>query len=374
MAANLKDFYSPEVVRRLGRDLAAAHPPFSLERWEAEAFAGFGELSLTERARHLMRCLRSQLPDDYEAAIAILLDSLGPGFGDDELSGMAPFFYLPHVYYVAEFGLDHFESSMRAQYQLTQRFTAELSIRYFLERHPEATLERLRQWASDPSHHVRRLVSEGTRPRLPWTMRLRAFQKDPGPVLELLELLKDDPSLYVRRSVANNLNDIGKDHPGLLARVCREWLEGAGPERQWLVRHALRSAVKRGERGALEALGAGEAAEVEIVRAGFVPERPKRGGKVRFAAVVEARGEREQKLVIDLAVHFVKAKGQPSPKGHAKVFKLKATTLQPGERAEVGKTIDLADLTTRKHYPGWHAAELRINGAPFPAGGFELLP
>lgn len=375
MAASLKDFYSPALVRQLGSTLATAHRAFDLRRWNAEATDGLEALSLTDRARHLMRCLHRQLPADYEAAIDILLRTLGPALPPVEPTtggpsvGMAPFFYLPHVYFVAEYGLGHFEASMRAQYELTQRFTAEFSIRPFLERYPEATLERLRQWAADPSHHVRRLVSEGTRPRLPWAMRLRAFQQDPAPVLALLELLKDDASLYVRRSVANNLNDIGKDHPQILADTCRRWLEGAGPQREWVVRHALRSAVKRGERGALEVMGAGQEARVSVTGAGFLPEKPRKGGKVRFAAEVVAVAEAEQKVVIDLAVFFVKASGQVS----AKVFKLKTVSLKNGERVVVGKTIDLADLTTRKHYPGWHAVELRINGAAYPVGGFELL-
>ena len=246
MAESLKDFYSPELVRRLGASIAAVHPSFDQQRWAKEALEGLGDLSLTDRARHLMNAMRSQLPEDYEAALEILLASLErPGTEGDD-SSMASFFYLPHLYFVSEHGLGHFEASMRAQYLLTQRFTAEFSIRHFLERHPEATLAKLRQWAKDPSHHVRRLVSEGTRPRLPWAMRLRAFQKDPAPVLELLELLKDDESLYVRRSVANNLNDIGKDHPELLVATCERWSRGASAERQWILRHALRSAVKRG--------------------------------------------------------------------------------------------------------------------------------
>lgn len=371
MASSLKDFYSPAVVRRLGEGIGAVYGAFDLERWKREAQDGFEELSLTDRARHLMRCLHRQLPVDYEEAIAILIASLGPCAGEVDLSGMAPFIYLPHVYFVAEYGLaeKHFEASMRAQYELTQRFTAEFSIRYFLERHPEATLARLRQWAADPSHHVRRLVSEGSRPRLPWAMRLKDFQRDPAPVLELLDLLKDDPSLYVRRSVANNLNDIGKDHPEILAATCKRWLEGAGPERAWLVRHALRSAVKRGDKKALEVLGAGDEAEVAVVAAIFSPAKPRRGQKVRFEAELKAGGEARQKLVIDLAILFVKANGQPS----AKVFKLKNVELAPGDKIQLGKTIELADLTTRKHYPGWHGAELRINGAAIPAGGFELL-
>ncbi len=132
---------------------------------------------------------------------------------------------------------------MEAQYELTKRFTAEFSIRPFLERHPEATYARLEKWAHDADVHVRRLVSEGTRPRLPWGSRLRAFQKDPRPRLRLLELLKDDPELYVRRSVANNLNDIGKDHPDVLVKTCARWSKGATPERSWIERMHTRAAV-----------------------------------------------------------------------------------------------------------------------------------
>ena len=138
------------------------------------------------------------------------------------------------------------------------------SVKHYLEQHPKATLAQLMAWTRDPSEHVRRLLSEGTRPRLPWASRLPAFQRDPAPVLALLERLKDDPALYVRRSVANNLNDIGKDHPDLLADTARSWLQDASPERRWIVQHALRSAVKRGEPGALVALGFGAAADVPI--------------------------------------------------------------------------------------------------------------
>ncbi len=160
--------------------------------------------------RHCTNICRPNIPQ----AVDVLLASASQPHEHRASGGMAAFLYMPHLFFVARHGLDHFEDSMRAQHALTQLFTAEYSIRAFLEKHPEATLARLREWTADPSHHVRRLVSEGTRPRLPWAPRLRAFQKDPRPVLELLELLKDDPELYVRRSVANNLNDIGKDHPG----------------------------------------------------------------------------------------------------------------------------------------------------------------
>src|SRR5918997_3406822 len=236
MAAPLKDSFGPDVPVRIAGAIAAVWPAFPVEAFLADALDGYEELELTPRARHIADALGRHLPQDYERAIEILVASLGPKLDSPELTGMDAFVYLPHVFFVAERGADHFEASMRAQYELTQRFSAEYSIRVFLERYPDATLGRLREWALDPSPHVRRLVSEGTRPRLPWAPRLRAFQDDPRPVLELLELLKDDPELYVRRSVANNLNDIGKDHPELLFETCKRWLVDASEERSKLVK------------------------------------------------------------------------------------------------------------------------------------------
>ncbi len=171
-----------------------------------------------------------------------------------------PFFYLPHTIFVAEHGLDHFELSMKAQYELTKRFSAEGSIRPFIAKYPDRTLGTLREWSGDSNAHVRRLVSEGTRLRLPWAMRVQWLDANPERVLELLELLKDDPSTMVRRSVANNLNDLGKVHPALLARTCEAWLQNASTERRALVEHALRSAVKRGNADALRLLGYGRKA------------------------------------------------------------------------------------------------------------------
>jgi 3-methyladenine DNA glycosylase AlkC len=283
---------------------------------------------------------------------------------------LGSFIYLPHTVYVAEFGLEHFELSMQAQHTLTQRFTAEFSIRPFLQKHPEATLERLAEWTADPSEHVRRLVSEGTRPRLPWASRLPAFQRDPAPVLALLERLKDDPSLYVRRSVANNLNDIGKDHPDVLAATATAWLRDATtPARRWIVQHALRSAVKRGEPGALAALGFGASADVVIDQASITPPSAVVGGTLAVAFDVTNNTAQAQRVLVDFAVHYVKANGQ----SRAKVFKLKTLDLAAHETQRVGKTISLAEMTTRKHYPGLHRVDAILNGGARSLGSFELL-
>lgn len=348
--------------------IRAVHADFPHDEFVRTALSGYGPLSLTGRGFHIAAALRKHLPAEYPRAIDVLLASASQPHEHRASGGMAAFLYMPHLFFVAQNGLDHFEDSMRAQHALTQRFTAEYSIRAFLEKHPEATLARLREWTRDPSAHVRRLVSEGTRPRLPWAPRLRAFQKDPRPVLELLELLKDDPELYVRRSVANNLNDIGKDHPALLTAVAKRWLRGASAERQWIVNHALRSAVKRADAGALGALGYGSKAEVALRDKRLAPLRAKIGGSVVVSFTLVNRQHKAQRVLVDLLVHFVKARGTG-----AKTFKMKALTLAPGARVTVAKKIGLRQLTTRKHYPGVHEVEALLNGRRVALGEFTLL-
>lgn len=236
------------------------HPDFDAAAFTRLAHEGLEPLGILERGQHLARALRQALPADYAQAVEVLLASLTPPLPRTDELGLAVFFYLPHVAFVATYGLDAggnggrdpFEVSMRAQYELTRRFSAEFSMRPFLIRQPERTLARLMEWTRDPCPHVRRLCSEGTRPRLPWAMRLPALIKNPEPVLPILEALKDDPDLYVRRSVANHLGDIAKDHLDLVLSLCERWLSDASTERKWLIRHALRHPAKLGHAAALQ--------------------------------------------------------------------------------------------------------------------------
>lgn len=258
--STLKTLLDGDAIDCLAHNLALVHPAFPGDRFRADAQSGLAPLGILDRGQHIARALRQHLPPRYDDAIEVLLRSLTPPLADTHDFGLAGFFYLPHVRFVATYGLDPehnhgrdpFETSMRAQHELTRRFSAEFSIRPFLIRWPERTLERLQAWTRDPDPHVRRLCSEGTRPRLPWAPRLPAFITDPRPTLPILEALKDDPELYVRRSVANHLGDIAKDHPTLIFDVCHQWLPGATAERRWLIRHALRHPAKKGIRRALE--------------------------------------------------------------------------------------------------------------------------
>jgi 3-methyladenine DNA glycosylase AlkC len=370
MAEPLKTFFSPELVRRLAGDIARVHPAFPRRAFEARASSGLDDLELLERGAHIMRALREHLPRAYPEAIDVLLRSLGPVHRSDELigAGMAPFFYLPHTLFVAEHGLEHFDLSMKAQYELTRRFSAEGSMRPYIAREPERTFEVLRAWTHDPNAHVRRLVSECTRLRLPWAARVPWLDAHPERVLDLLELLKDDPSTMVRRSVANNLNDLGRVRPELLTRTGAAWLEGASAERRALVEHALRSAVKRGEPGALKLLGYGGKAAVAVEDVRFQPRRVFIGGSVSVSFTLRSKASTPQDLLVDLAVHFVKASGAASPK----VFKLKRVALLPKATVTFEKSISLAVHTTRKPRPGTHRVDVIVNGKTLPIGSFQV--
>jgi 3-methyladenine DNA glycosylase AlkC len=257
--STLKTLLDREAIQCLAHNVALAHRGFDAEAFQEAARSGLEPLAILQRGQHLAQALRAHLPSRYEDAVAVLLRSLTPPLTRTDELGLGVFFYLLHVCFVAAFGLDAehngdrdpYETSMCAQYELTRRFSAEFSIRPFLIRWPERTLARLREWAGDPDPHVRRLCSEGSRPRLPWAQRIPAFVKDPRPVLPILEALKDDPDLYVRRSVANHVGDIAKDHPALAFELCERWVEDASPDRKWLIRHAVRHPAKSGVRAAL---------------------------------------------------------------------------------------------------------------------------
>jgi len=379
VADRLKDLFNVEMVRRIAAEIRGAYPALKTASFVRECVAPFDALELTPRAAHVAVVLERHLPSRYPDAVGILVRSLAAEHEGTEGQGFAPFRYLPHTMFVARYGLDHLEESLAAQYELTKRFTAEFSIRPFLERHREATLARLHEWTRDPNPHVRRLVSEGTRPRLPWAPRLRDFQRDPAPVLALLEALRDDPERYVQRSVANNLNDIGKDHPATVVATCRRWLQSPTPTREWIVGHALRSLVKQGHTGALDVMGTGSPPAVRVESVQLEP-RVAIGDALRFQVTLASaskgvRGHRvsepsePQQLTIDFAVHFVKRDGTRRPK----VFKLRRLALGAGESVELGGRVSFAPLTTRTPYAGTHALELRVNGLGFPLGEFEVV-
>ncbi|MFC7459559.1 DNA alkylation repair protein [Hydrogenophaga defluvii] len=376
MAEPLKHLLNDGVPPRIAAMVRRAWRGFDTAAFLRQIEPGYEGLELMQRGQRIADALHAHLPTDVPRALAVLTDSLDPPMGLDAKgepdAGDRPysaFLYLPHSMYIAAHGLPHLDYAMRAQHALTQRFTAEFSLRPYLLHHREATLKHLRAWAQDNNAHVRRAASEGTRPRLPWAPRLPAFQKDPTFALPLLDALKDDPSSYVRRSVANHLGDIAKDHPGVATDTARNWLRGASAERETLVRHGLRFLVKQGHAGALETLGVGHAVQLDVAAARITPAHLAIGGKLRIEADLHNPTQRPQRVLADLQVHYVKASGEASPK----VFKLSTLELAPGETVTLGKTLSLAQMTTRTHYPGRHAVALLLNGRVHPIGAFDLI-
>jgi 3-methyladenine DNA glycosylase AlkC len=367
VAEPLKNAFGPDIPLIVAGMVLVVHPSFNKERFVSLALDGYDALELTPRARQISDALAETLPADRREALEIITRSVGPEIEEPELTGMEGFRYLPFVFFVADHGTDHFEAAMAAQYELTKRFTAEFSIRAYLERYPDETLARLRLWAHDDNVHVRRLVSEGTRPRLPWAPQLKRFREDPMPVLALLELLKDDKEEYVRRSVANNLNDIAKDHPELVVRTAELWWNG-DENRRRLVRHGLRTLIKQGDPGALAVLGYGRDSPTRIAGVAVTPEVVSIGESVRITVELSNPSDEPGNALVDIIVYFVKANGSTSPK----VFKGGERSLHPGHTAVVSKLISVAQFSTRTHYPGTHRVEIQINGRLEEGGIFEI--
>jgi len=256
----LKNVLGAEAIKCLANNISYVYPVFQAKEFKKTALDNLESLEFMDRGIHIARVLRTFLPEKYDEAIRVILASLTPANSETEGLGLAVLFYHPHGCFVSEYGLDKdynegddpFDVSMHALYELTKRNTSEFSIRPFLIQHQERTLCILRQWVSDPDPHVRRLCSEGIRPRLPWAPRIPGFLKNPRPIFPILEKLKNDPSIYVRRSVANNLGDIAKDHPELVYNKIENWLNKPTKEVKWLIRHALRYPARKGDKDALK--------------------------------------------------------------------------------------------------------------------------
>ena len=354
MAEPFKNMFREETIHNLAEALEAAGP-LDIDAFTADAMDGLELLELKDRVRHLSAMLRRHLDAGYGAAIAHILRALPPPLSSDR-TVTSGFVIWPLCQFVEDHGVDDPDISLPALYELTRRFSAEFAIRPYLLKYPGRTLDLLSEWAEDEDQHVRRLVSEGSRPRLPWGQRLHFLIEDPTPLLPLLEKLRDDPEEYVRRSVANSLNDIAKDNPDVVVDLCKRWLKGASKDRRRLVRHALRSLVKQGHPGALELLGFAPP-EVRVVS--FTgPKNATIGNTVQLELSLRSTSDQQQNLVIDYALHSPGANGRTT----RKVFKWRTTKVKAGTDMLVRHTHSFRPVTTRPTRPGAYLFELLING------------
>lgn len=364
----MKDGLGRAAVERMAASMVCVDSRFPEKAFITDAMDGLEALELKQRVQHIIGVLNTYLPDDFNEAAKLLTRLKAywiPGDPGDNLGGFAAW---PFIDYIGEHGLEHPETALAALKELTSLFSAEFAIRPFFIHHPALTHRTVNSWCTAPDEHIRRLVSEGSRPRLPWGQQLPLFIKDPAPIFPLLEKLKDDPSEYVRRSVANNLNDISKDHPDQVIALCRHWQKNTTPEVQWIIRHATRTLVKAGHPDVFGLLGYTENPDLTIRSIELLPKSIALGEAIEFTTAVQSNSTEAQWIVIDYAVHHMKANGQTSPK----VFKLRTLEIAPGATVELTKTHAIKPITTRKYYPGEHAVEILINGKTFGRVPFML--
>lgn len=347
--AAFKHWFNAARYRDIADELARISSGFNRRKFLALTLDGLEQRGLMDRLRQTARAYQAALSGRYR-------DKL------DVLRAFAPranhsFVAMSVGDFVAREGLDDFRHSLDALREITRHGSAEFAVRPFLQRDLGGTLGIMEAWAHDADEHVRRLASEGSRPRLPWGLRLQELVRDPGPTGSILEALKCDPALYVRKSVANHLNDIAKHHPGAVLDRVENW-DRTIPETAWIARHALRTLIKRGDTRALAILGATAGMSIEVTSFSVSPRRLSLGNPIELRVELHSTSKRPQTLIVDYVIHYVKASGSTSPK----VFKWGVLNLGPGERVVWVKRQQIRDFSTRRHHAGRHRVELQING------------
>ena len=350
------------VVEDIARRVAAAAPGFDYTSFAADVNAVLPGLELKARIEAIARRLRAGLDDQYPAALSVVVDV---AMAEPPIGGFAAW---PLCTFVEVFGLAHPDVSLPAMEHLTKRASCEFAVRPYLRDHWDAAYDTLMAFTSHDDEAVRRLPSEGTRPRLPWGARVPRLIEDPQPGLALIERLRHDPSETVRRSVANHLNDVAKDHPRLVVETAHRWAAEPAADRKMLSR-ALRTLVKRGDPGALQLLGFTTEAAVEVLRFAVQPATVEMGERIELTAHIRSASDEAQRLVVDFVIHHVNAAGTTSPK----VFKWTTLDLAGRATARLTKRRLIQTSSTRTYYPGEHRVEMQVAGVVVAAAAFDVV-
>lgn len=355
-----KNRYSRDSITAMAKAIKAVDPKFDLNGFVKSVITDqFDQLEFKDRNRAIARALATHLPNDYGKAIDTLIRAAPQLDGFHNWAAMT---------FIELCGLDHFDHSIRGMKALTRYSTAESAIRPYMNRYLDRMMPILHQWAEDPDEHVRRLAAEGSRPRGVWIAHIDAFKQDPHPIIPLLEKLKSDPSKYVRTAVANNLNDISKDHPDIVIETALRWQKDADPDTNRIIRHACRSLIKSGNPRVFPIFGFTPNPKISI-RGLKPPAKPiSIGSTAEFPFTLTSQAKTKQKLAIDYRLHYVKKSGKTSPK----IFKLTEKTLAPGESSDLRIRQSFADVSIRKHSPGAHRLGIIINGRTVAETTFTL--
>ena len=363
MTEPFKNIFNKDLITQIAKHIKNNYNDFDTDNFIADSSDGIEKLEMKARSKQIADKLAVYLPNDFVHSAKVIKASLAPydssGYEIHE-DGIRGWAIMPISHYIGKYGLDNFDISMQLFKEITSRFTAEFDIRFFLIRYQKQALETLKEWVNDPDYHVRRLVSEGTRPLLPWGIKINSFVEDPTPIIPLLEALKDDSEEYVRRSVANNLNDISKQHPDIVINIAKEWIKNADKNRKKLIRHALRTLIKKGNKKALEVLGY-KHAEITINHFRLDKNSLNLGDDLNIELELYSNTDCSQNIIIDYAIHHVKANGTTSPK----IFKWKDIKLDANSVIKISKKHSMKKVTTRVYYSGIHKIEVFINGISY---------
>ncbi len=349
MAELLKNlFFKKAFFEGLCGKIKKEYPAFSEKKFLELVFnSEWEQKELKQRMRHASNALHEVLPSDYKKALGILMKAS---------KGLKGFNAMIFSDYVEVYGLDDPEASIPALELFTQLCSSEFAVRPFIIKYPDLMIYQMKKWTKSKNPHIRRLASEGCRPRLPWAMALPEFKKDPSPVIPIIESLIEDKEEFVRRSVANNLNDIAKDSPDITLRIAKKWI-GKNPEVDAVIKHALRTQLKSGDPKALALFGYKDKSNVSIKDFKISPPVISVGEKLNFSFMIVNKSKGPVKLRVEYAVYYLKSKGKYS----RKVFKVTEDTFKE-KNISIKKSRSFADMTIRKHYTGRHKISVIVNG------------
>lgn len=362
-----KELYSPQSVGRLGEYIKKVFPSFQKDKFEKKVFdKSWKDKELKERMRHITLMLNEFLPADFNEGSKVLIDTVLQMRKEGTESLGIEFLSLPD--YVEVFGITHFKESVKAIEIITQFISCEFAVRPFIIKYNDKMLQQMIAWGNHPNHKVRRLASEGSRPRLPWGMALPVLKKDPASILPLLEKLKDDEHEWVRLSVANNLNDISKDNPDIVLKLFKKW-HGKSKNTDWVIKHASRTLLKQGNRDLMQLFGFKDDGTIHFADFKVQTVKVKNGGDLVFSFSITNKGNKPQMIRLEYGMHYLRANGSLSKK----VFKISEREYPAGSTISVSRKQSFRPITTRVYYPGKHKVSLIINGKEVTEGQFELL-
>lgn len=357
-AFELKGWFNRDRYRSIANELSTITPAFNAKRFLQLTTEGLDERSLMQRLRQTSLATEASLAGSFRSKVKVLRE-LAPRIEH----GFVAIFLSD---FVAQYGLEDPKFSLGALRDFTPFGSAEFAIRPFLVRDQKATLAVMFKWTQDRDEHVRRLASEGSRPRLPWGLRLQSLIRDPSPLGPILDALKCDDALYVRKSVANSLNDITKDHPEWVLSRLGTW-DLASAHTAWIAKRACRTLIKNGHSKTLKLFGFNGDAAVEA-QFKVTPSRLALGDTLTLETSISSTSRKSQRLAVDYVIHYVKASGGTSPK----VFKWSELDLAPAETVCLRKRQAIRNFTTRTHFPGRHVVELQVNGVRVAKASFDL--